>query len=107
MSTLTNRPATIPTGWYSPADCDVADLAALCEVVTDVADFPHADEVVQGVLVYGGRLATADRREVQAELARALADGPGVVVVRGAFDHAVVDRATEAFEELIARQKAA
>ena len=107
MSTLTGRPTTIPTGWYSPADCDVADLAALCETATDVADHPHADEVVQGVLVYGSDVGRAgDRRAVQAELARALADGPGVVVVRGAFDRAVVDRATAAFEELIARQKA-
>lgn len=105
MSTLT-RPSTILTGWYSPADCDVADLRALCEVETDVRDYPSADEVVQGVLVYGERLRTGDRRTVQAELARALADGPGVVVVRGAFDGGVVDRATSAFEELIARQKA-
>ncbi len=106
MSTLT-RTSTVPTGWYAPADCDVADLAALCETGTDPADYPHADEVAQGILVYGDRLSAGDRREVQAELARALADGPAVVVVRGAFDPAVVDRATEAFEELIARQKAA
>jgi ectoine hydroxylase-related dioxygenase (phytanoyl-CoA dioxygenase family) len=75
--------------------------------VTDLADYPHADEVVQGVLVYeGGRLAGADRREIQAELARALAEGPGVLVVRHAVHRSVVDRATAAFEELIARQKA-
>ena len=110
MSTLTGRPSTIPTGWYSPADCDVADLAALCEVETDVRDHPAADEVVQGVLVYGERLtelAATDRRGVQADLARALADGPGVIVVRGALDPEVVDRATAAFEELIEQQKAA
>ena len=107
MSTLTNRPSAIPTGWYSPADCDVADLAALCATGTDLADYPHADDVVQGVLVYGRRLAQAtDRRAVQAELARALADGPGIVVLRAAVDTEVVDRATTAFEELIARQKA-
>ncbi|GAA1929219.1 phytanoyl-CoA dioxygenase family protein [Nocardioides marmoribigeumensis] len=106
MSTLTRRPSVVPTGWYAPADCDVADLAALCETATDVADYPHADEVVQGVLVYGKRLRTGSRREVQAELARALAEGPGVLVVRDAVDRAVVDRATAAFEELIARQKA-
>src|SRR3954468_22863955 len=112
MSTLTRHPSVIPTGWYTPADCDVTDLQALCETVTDVRDYPAAEEVVKGVLVYGLRLVelAADpsrRREVQVELARALADGPGVVVVRGAVDRAVVQRATAAFEELIARQKAA
>jgi ectoine hydroxylase-related dioxygenase (phytanoyl-CoA dioxygenase family) len=112
MSTLTSRPATtpatIPTGWYSPADCDVADLAALCATETDLADYPHADDVVQGVLVYGRRLREAtDRRALQAEIARALADGPGIVVIRAAVGPDVVDRATAAFEELIARQKAA
>jgi ectoine hydroxylase-related dioxygenase (phytanoyl-CoA dioxygenase family) len=45
---------------------------------------------------------------VQAELARALTDGPGIVVLAGAFpDPAVVDRATAVFEALIAEQKAA
>ena len=45
--------------------------------------------------------------EVQAELARALLDGPGIVVFAGAFaDPAVVDRATAVFTELIAEQQA-
>ena len=66
----------------------------------------------QGVLVYGPRLrdhvtTPEGRRDVQAELARALADGPGIVVVRAAFaDTAVVDRATSVFEDMIAGQKA-
>ena len=46
------------------------------------------------------------RREVQAELADALLDGPGVVVFRGAFTTDVVDRASEVFTSLIAEQKA-
>ena len=47
------------------------------------------------------------RRAIQAELARALLIGPGIVVFRQAFDPSVVDRGTEAFEALIAAQKAA
>jgi ectoine hydroxylase-related dioxygenase (phytanoyl-CoA dioxygenase family) len=44
---------------------------------------------------------------VQAELARALLDGPGIVVFSGAFaDLSVVDRASAVFTELIAEQKA-
>ncbi len=49
----------------------------------------------------------ADRRTLQAELIRALADGPGVVVFTGAFDHDVVDRASEAFFAIIEAQRAA
>ena len=64
---------------------------------TDPADYPHADAVEQNVLVYGARLrdhvAAADgRREVQAELARALIDGPGIVVFAGAFPDPSVRR---------------
>jgi ectoine hydroxylase-related dioxygenase (phytanoyl-CoA dioxygenase family) len=45
---------------------------------------------------------------VAAELVRALTDGPGVIAVRGAFpDTAVVDRATAAFDAMIADEKAA
>jgi ectoine hydroxylase-related dioxygenase (phytanoyl-CoA dioxygenase family) len=44
---------------------------------------------------------------VQTEIAAALVDGPGIVVFRQAFDRAVVDAATVAFDRLIADQKAA
>jgi ectoine hydroxylase-related dioxygenase (phytanoyl-CoA dioxygenase family) len=58
------------------------------------------------VPVYDCGLLEGDR-VVQAELVRALADGPGIVVFRGAFpDPEVVDRATEVFEALIAEQRA-
>src|SRR3954449_3842332 len=100
-------------GWFTPDDCRLEDFRAVVETTTDLADYPHADEVRQNVLVYGAGLhdhvqTPKDRRGVQAELARALADGPGIVVFAGAFpDTGVVDRATAAFEAMIAEQKAA
>jgi ectoine hydroxylase-related dioxygenase (phytanoyl-CoA dioxygenase family) len=102
----------IGTGWHGPDDCDLADFRTLAAQETDATAYPHADEVVQGVLLYGDRLRTAatdpaTRRDVQAELAHALLEGPGIVVLRGAFERAVVDRATEAFLALIEREKAA
>ena len=104
-----------PTGWYSPADCSLDDFRALVEgglASTDLADYPYADSLQQGVLIYGARLrehttTPAGRRDVQAELARALVDGPGIVVFAGAFEHGVVDAATEVFTQVIAEQKAA
>ncbi|MFS8479497.1 MAG: phytanoyl-CoA dioxygenase family protein, partial [Micromonosporaceae bacterium] len=65
------------------------------------------------VLVYdaGTLLAagsdSAGRLEVQAEIARALSAGPGIVVVERAFDPAVVDRVSAAFTSMIERQRAA
>jgi ectoine hydroxylase-related dioxygenase (phytanoyl-CoA dioxygenase family) len=100
-------------GWFTPADCRLSDFRAVVETTTDLADHPHADEVRANVPVYGARLREAartpeGRREVQAELADALAEGPGIVVLAGAFpDTGVVDRATAVFEALIAEQKAA
>lgn len=101
----------VTAGWYRPEDCHLDDFRALVEQVTDPADYPHAEDVVQGVLIYGDRMraAAADpvqRRELQTELATALLDGPGIVVFKGAFQTDVVDRATAAFADLIAREKA-
>jgi ectoine hydroxylase-related dioxygenase (phytanoyl-CoA dioxygenase family) len=101
------------TGWFTTDDCRLDDFRAVVETTTDLADYPYADEVRENVLVYGPRLrehvaTPEDRRDVQAELARALTDGPGIVVFASAFpDTAVVDRATAAFEAMIAEQKAA
>jgi ectoine hydroxylase-related dioxygenase (phytanoyl-CoA dioxygenase family) len=95
------------------ADCHVADLVALVEETTDVRDYPGAESVSQNILVYDserlrGRIATSKgRKEALAELARALMDGPGVVVFKRAFsDLSLVDRASDAFDAMIADQRA-
>ncbi|MFG2358891.1 phytanoyl-CoA dioxygenase family protein [Streptomyces sp. NPDC048521] len=90
-------------------DCDLDAFRALVGRTTDLADYPHAASVTENVLVYEGeRLRTADDRDVlRGELVRALTDGPGIAVVRGAFpDPSVVDRVTAVFEALIAEQRA-
>jgi ectoine hydroxylase-related dioxygenase (phytanoyl-CoA dioxygenase family) len=99
---------------FRESDCDVTEFARLLDRTTVLADYPHAHEVAQGVLVYEAarlRAAAADeagREAVEGELVRALTEGPGVLVVRGAFpDHAVVDRVTAAFDAMIADEKAA
>ncbi|MFL5994499.1 MAG: phytanoyl-CoA dioxygenase family protein, partial [Streptomyces sp.] len=96
--------------WLSEQDCDLDSFRALVERTADPADYPHATAVEQNVLLYDAERVRGakDRREVQEELVRALADGPGVVVLQGAFpDHAVVDRFTEVFDSLIREQYAA
>ncbi|MFB9351241.1 phytanoyl-CoA dioxygenase family protein [Streptomyces heliomycini] len=97
-----------PAARLSEQDCDLDAFRALVEQPTVLADHPHASAVERNVPLYDAdRLALADRRAVQAELVRAFADGPGIVVIRGAFaDPAVVDRTTAVFDALIAEQRA-
>ena len=116
--TLTNGVDVI-TPWLSEDDCDVNELRTLVATSTELRDYPHAVEVRGNVLVYDSvqlRLATSavaarggktqlGLRMLQAELSRALSDGPGVVVLTGAFDGEVVDRATVAFDNLIREQR--
>ena len=89
-------------------DCRVEDLAAVVAEETLLADYPLADRVESNVLVYAAAtLRAADRGEALHELARALRDGPGVVIIEGAMEPAIVDRATEVFFGIIDQQNAA
>src|ERR1700712_926369 len=94
--------------WIEGRDCNLDEFRAQVSVDTDPADYPLASDVRLGTLVYSAEtLASADRHALQTELIHALADGPGVVVFEGAFEHGIVDRASEAFTALIAAQRAA
>jgi ectoine hydroxylase-related dioxygenase (phytanoyl-CoA dioxygenase family) len=101
------------TAHLRSSDCRVADLAALVDQTATLADYPYAAEVVEQVLQYDAatlQQATGDaagREAVETELIRALTDGPGVVVIRGAFaDRSVVDRVSAAFDAIITAQRA-
>ncbi len=102
MTTTDARSGARTSTWLHADDCSLDDFRAIVEVTTDGRDYPHAADVVDNVLVYDcdrlrAEIATPEgRRDVQSELAVALADGPGLVVFAGAFpDTAVVDRVTE------------
>ena len=106
--------ATAVRGRFTPEDVRLADLAALAQTETVADDYRYADRVEQGVVVFDaaelrGAAATADGLDaVRAELVHALTDGPGIVVLEGAWDdHDVVDRATAVFERIIAEERAA
>jgi ectoine hydroxylase-related dioxygenase (phytanoyl-CoA dioxygenase family) len=111
----TTAPPNAPAGtrvWLTDADCHLGDLVAIVGQTTDLGDYPCAHAVSRNVLVYDcdrlrDRITTsAGRCEVQAELARALMDGPGIVVFKRAFtDLSVVDRASDAFDAMIADQR--
>ena len=84
----------------------------MLEAETRLEDYPHAESVTQDVLVYDApslrpslRDATS-RGVIEAEIARALRTGPGIVVLGGAFEGHVVDAVTDAFTRMIADQQA-
>ncbi len=111
MTTTPSRTAS--SNWISPTDARLDDLLDVLEQRTTLADYPHASTVEQQVLVYESaslRPVIADpvgRRAVQAELARALSTGPGIVVFTGAFENRdVLDRTTAAFHRMIEEQRA-
>ncbi|NBB12730.1 phytanoyl-CoA dioxygenase family protein [Pseudomonas sp. SLFW] len=94
-----------------PADIDVRAFAVLCDQSVRVADYPHAQEVVSRVVIYrADTLRDAeqrDRRALMSELHHLFRDGPGVMVVRGAYmDPAVVDRHSDVFRQIIADESA-
>ncbi|MGW4911868.1 phytanoyl-CoA dioxygenase family protein [Streptomyces sp. NPDC004270] len=99
--------------WLTEADCDLEAFRSLVEQCTATADHPSAERVEQNVPLYDSdRLrslaATPEsRRSVQGELVRALLDGPGIVVLKGAFgDGGIVDGMSDAYRALIAEERA-
>ncbi|MFF7600859.1 phytanoyl-CoA dioxygenase family protein [Streptomyces mirabilis] len=99
--------------WLTEADCDLDAFRSLVEQRTDPADHPSAERVEQNVPLYDSdrlrslAISPEGRRSMQDELVRALSDGPGIVVLKGAFpDTAVVDAASEAFRALIEEERA-
>ncbi|MFC7892262.1 phytanoyl-CoA dioxygenase family protein [Streptomyces sp. NPDC057381] len=89
----------------SERDCDLGAFRALVEQPTAPSAYPRAAGVERNVPVYdAGELR--DDEGTAAELVHALADGPGLVVLKGAFpDPEVVDRATAVFDALIDGQR--
>ncbi|GFM19054.1 MULTISPECIES: phytanoyl-CoA dioxygenase family protein [Mycobacteriaceae] len=95
--------------WIGEPDLRLESFRADVERDTDLADYPRASSVRANVLVYRAATIAAieggERRAVQAELIHALADGPGVVVITGAFDAEVIDRTSAAFFAIIEDQR--
>lgn len=91
------------------ADCRIEDFDQIVAATIDIADYPLADRIDHGVLIYeSADLRAADPVEAEGELARALSDGPGIVVLKGAYpDHTVIDRVTSVFDDIIADERLA
>jgi ectoine hydroxylase-related dioxygenase (phytanoyl-CoA dioxygenase family) len=94
---------------------DASDLVAFKQFVersADRADYPFARDLVSNVPVYDAleaRSAAASpesRKELMAEWVEALADGPGIIALRGAFaDLAAIDKANAHFWAIIEEER--
>ena len=103
---------TTTEGYLHAEECRLVDLVNLLEAGarSDPGAYPNADRTEQGVLIYEAQTVRATsnedrRRALRAEVARALSDGPGIVVFTGAFEDDVLDPVTAAFEHIIATEK--
>ena len=113
-TTLSRSSETRTPAHYSLMDCRVEDFAAIVEQPVHLDDFPLADRIDQGVVVYDSNLLRSrmgevtGRVDVQAEFVRVLDEGPGVLVLSRAFDDdGVLDAATDVFRGIIEAEKAA
>lgn len=102
------------THWMKPTDCRIEEFIALIDRRTDPADYPLASAIERNVPVYDGdaaRPAASDpvaRRALMDEWVSAMLDGPGIIVLKRAFDDvAPVDRTSALFRTIITEQHAA
>ena len=94
--------------WLTADSCDLDAFRRIVERSANRADYPFASDIISNVPVYDGleaRSAAASletRKELTAEWVHAFADGPGIIVIRGAFaDLAAIDKASAHFRAII------
>ena len=100
-------------GYFDTDSGPLEELAALTDRKLDLAALDHASDVQKNVPIYDMgalRPMLADpgqRRALMAEWAWVFGQGPGVLVLQRAYaDTTPIDRATAAYDTIIAREKA-
>jgi len=94
-------------------ECDLEEFRSIVEVATNPDDWPNASRVEQNVVMYEAALLSGAldsgsmHAAVMNELADALVNGPGILVVQGAMDAAVIDRVNAVYASIIKEQRAA
>ena len=96
-----------PGGWLRTTDVDPAELRELADTPADPAAVPFAARLEGQVPVYAAAHLDLDDTDLLDEWRSVLDSGPGILVIEGAVDLDALDRATAAFEALIAAEAAA
>jgi ectoine hydroxylase-related dioxygenase (phytanoyl-CoA dioxygenase family) len=110
-----NVQATKPTRAPVWLTADSGDFEIFRQIVSQHAqpeDTPLAAEVLRNIPIYDGAAvdaaanSPADRLALMQEWANVFANGAGILVIRqGLADHAVIDRASVVFDQIIADEK--
>lgn len=111
MNTHAPQPPAAPI-WLTAESGDFETFRRIVSQTADPADTPLAAEVIRNIPIYDGRAVDAAaedparRMGLMQEWARVFSTGAGILVVRQCLaDHAVIDRASEVFEAIIAEEK--
>ncbi len=106
-----SKPAPI---WLTAESGDFEAFRRLVGQTTDPTKTPHAAEIIRNIPIYEGvevdaaAANPAERAALMQEWANVFANGAGIIVIRqGLADHAVIDRATALFDQIIADEKRA
>lgn len=98
--------------WLTAESGDFETFRKIVSQQADPADTPRAAEVICNIPIYEGSTVDeaavypAERAALTQEWAQVFSKGAGVIVIRqGLADHAVIDRASAVFEEIIAEEK--
>ena len=99
-------------GWVTNTGDLLSELKPHVEVKTQLRDYKFASAIDQNILVYDCErlsekiLDRKARREVMAELCRALSIGPGIVALKKMYpDTSIVDRVSKVFWQIIDEQR--
>ncbi|MEZ4670941.1 MAG: phytanoyl-CoA dioxygenase family protein [Anaerolineae bacterium] len=106
-------PKTKQPPYFNHGHINIKDFEALCAQKTGLGDYPFAGDVQQNILIYDAdKVRSAldggeQEAKLRAEFCYALKDGPGVIVIKNAYDDkSIIDRATAVFREIVAEEKA-
>ncbi len=97
---------------FGSGDIELDRFRAICDQAADLESYRFAEDVEQNIVIYQGdtlREGIVDAEiesELKAELGRCLRDGPGIFVIRSAYqDRAVIDGMTAVFMQIIKDEK--
>jgi len=109
---MQNTDLLVKQHYLSESAGDFDSFKKSVQQTTSAKDYPLASSVEQEALVYSSSTVLAAntsataKQALMAEWIKVWADGPGVLMIRRALDHTVVDRASELFENIIQTQQA-
>ena len=113
LNIQTPKPQRTPV-WLTADSGDFETFRQIVGQTANPADTPHATQVVRNIPIYDGASVDstagdpATRQALMEEWAHVFAQGAGIIVIRqGLADHAVIDRASAVFDQIIADEKQA